>query len=88
MSLILRDVEIDGRPGLDVRLDGGRIAAIGPGEGPMVELKLDVGGTTLTARITRRALHALDLAVGQDVFAMIKSIAFDRHSVGLHSETP
>jgi molybdate transport system ATP-binding protein len=62
----------------------GRVAAIGGGEGPMVELQLDVGGTILTSRITRRSLHALDLAVGQDVFALIKSISFDRHSVGAH----
>jgi molybdate transport system ATP-binding protein len=63
----------------------GRIAAIGGGEGPMVELMLDCTGTVLTARITRRSLHALDLQVGQDIFALIKSIAFDRHSVGPHA---
>jgi len=62
----------------------GRIVAFGASEGPMVELMLDIGGTPLTARITRRARHALDLEIGQEVFAMVKSIAFDRHNLGAH----
>lgn len=42
MSLILRDVEVEGRAGLDVRLAGGRIAEIG--------LRLAGGGEVLEGR--------------------------------------
>ncbi len=61
----------------------GRVAAIAPGAGPIVELQLDCGGTPLLARITRQSVQSLDLAPGRPVYAVIKSIAFDRHSFGL-----
>ncbi len=82
-----RDVSIARTKPSDISIQNvlpGRLAAIGGGEGPLVELMLDVGGTPLTARITRRALHALDLQIGQEIFALVKSIAFDRHSVGTY----
>lgn len=44
----------------------------GPGQSLV---RLDVGGTVLLARITRRSLNALALAPGQHVFAQIKSVA-------------
>ncbi|WP_051229007.1 molybdenum ABC transporter ATP-binding protein [Paludibacterium yongneupense] len=40
-----------------------------------VLVRLDVGGTPLLARITRRSLHRLGLAPGTRVWAQIKSVA-------------
>jgi len=42
-----------------------------------VELLLDVGGEHLRARITRDALKELDLSIGREVFALIKSVALE-----------
>ena len=61
MSLILRNVEIAGRDGLDVRLDAGRIAAIGPhltGGGP----ELDGQGGALIPGLADHHIHLFGLA--------------------------
>ena len=59
------------------------IVDIGPAGGPVVALRLDCGGAPLVARLTRQSVQALGLARGGAVFAVIKSIAFDRRSIGL-----
>jgi molybdate transport system ATP-binding protein len=41
-----------------------------------------VGSATVVARITRKSVHALALAPGKPVYALVKSVAIDRHSVG------
>lgn len=46
------------------------------------EVLVDVGGGRLRARITRDALRDLGLAVGSRVYALVKSISFDRPVVG------
>jgi molybdate transport system ATP-binding protein len=56
----------------------GTVAELAAGSGAVVEVRLDVGGAPLIARITREAARALDLKVGQPVVALIKSTAFDR----------
>ncbi|ODT08972.1 MAG: molybdenum ABC transporter ATP-binding protein [Mesorhizobium sp. SCN 65-20] len=56
----------------------GRIADIGAVNGTQVDLRLDCRGDMLVSRITRQSLKTLDLAVGRDVFAVIKTVAFDR----------
>ncbi|MFL5296397.1 MAG: amidohydrolase family protein [Phenylobacterium sp.] len=59
--LILRNVEVEGRPGLDVELDGGRITAIGarlPRGGP----ELDGGGGALIPGLIDHHIHLLALA--------------------------
>jgi len=38
-------------------------------------VKLDVGGSPLLARLTRRSAHGLGLAPGQLVYAQIKAVA-------------
>lgn len=43
-----------------------------------VEVLVDVGGGRLRARVTRDATADLRLAAGQTVYALIKSISFDR----------
>ena len=58
------------------------VAAIGPGDGPSVDIQLDAGGTPLLARITRKSAAALGITLGTRVHALIKAVAVDRHSVG------
>ncbi|MDH3242708.1 MAG: molybdenum ABC transporter ATP-binding protein [Alphaproteobacteria bacterium] len=60
---------------------GGRILEIASGGDGHVDVRLDVGGG-LWARITRRSARELDLQPGQDVFALIKSVAIDRGAGG------
>lgn len=56
----------------------GRIAEIGKVNGAQVDLRLDCHGDMLVSRITRQSLETLQLTVGRDVFAVIKTVAFDR----------
>jgi len=58
----------------------GIVAEIGPAEGPIVEMRLDCAGEPLIARLTRRSVEALGLTPGRQVYAVIKSIAFDHHA--------
>ncbi len=58
------------------------VAEIGPMDGPGVEIKLDCGGEALVARLTRYSAERLSLAVGTPVFAVVKSVSFDRGSLG------
>jgi len=55
----------------------GTIRLIDVGTNMNVELLLDIDGEHLRARITRDALEELDLAVGREVFALIKSVALE-----------
>src|SRR5262245_46777060 len=55
----------------------GRILLIEIASNMNVELLLEVDGEHLRARITRDALEELDLAVGREVFALIKSVALE-----------
>lgn len=54
------------------------ITAIEADDGAFAELALDCAGQNLRARISRMALSDLGLEPGQQVWALIKSIAFDR----------
>ncbi|HEX5318450.1 MAG TPA: molybdenum ABC transporter ATP-binding protein [Stellaceae bacterium] len=58
----------------------GTVAEIGQAEGPIVEIRLDCAGEALVARLTRRSVEALGLEPGRQVYAVIKSIAFDHHA--------
>lgn len=52
------------------------------------ETLVDIGGAKLRARITRAAVADLALAPGTPVFALVKSVAFDRRAlVSLHPES-
>jgi len=55
----------------------GRIRLIEIAGNMNVEIFLEVDGEHLRARITRDALEELDLAVGSEVFALIKSVALE-----------
>jgi molybdate transport system ATP-binding protein len=60
----------------------GTIAQLGVADGPIVDLRLDLSGDTLLARVTRLTVDRLGLAPGRPVFAIIKSVALDRRSLG------
>jgi molybdate transport system ATP-binding protein len=55
-----------------------RILSIDIVEEIFAEVLLDVGGQHLRARVTREAVDDLQLANGQEVYALIKSVAIDR----------
>jgi len=58
------------------------VSAIGEAKGASLDVAVAVGATTIVARITRKSVDALALAPGKPVFALVKSVAIDRHSVG------
>ncbi len=60
----------------------GVVAAIGEPAGASVDVSVALGATTIVARITRKSVAALDLVPGKRVYALVKSVAIDRHSVG------
>jgi molybdate transport system ATP-binding protein len=45
------------------------------------EALVDLGGAHLRARLTRKSVRDLSLAVGRPVFALIKSVAIDRRMI-------
>jgi molybdate transport system ATP-binding protein len=56
----------------------GRIAEVGKVNGAQIDLRLDCHGDMLVSRITRQSWETLQLSVGRQVFAVIKTVAFDR----------
>jgi molybdate transport system ATP-binding protein len=58
------------------------VAEIGPMDEPGVEIKLDCSGEALVARLTRYSVERLSIRVGTPVFAIVKSVSFDRDSLG------
>jgi len=60
----------------------GRIAEIGAEPGASIDVRIDVSGTAILARITRHSAERLRLAAGQEVWALVKAVSLDRHSVG------
>jgi molybdate transport system ATP-binding protein len=78
-----RDVMIALRPPEELsalNVLSGIVVEISHSDGPIVEMRLDCAGETLTARLTRRSVEGLGLAPGRQVYAVIKSIAFDHHT--------
>ncbi|MCW5773902.1 MAG: molybdenum ABC transporter ATP-binding protein [Rhodospirillaceae bacterium] len=59
-----------------------RIAEIGAGADGVVDIRLASGSDTIVARVTRYSVETLALAPGRDVYAIVKSVAFDRHGLG------
>ena len=50
-------------------------------DGAFADIVVDIG-TRIWARITARSLHEMNLGVGSPVFALVKAVAIDRHSLG------
>ncbi len=85
LRLRSRDVAIAVRPLADVSIRNQipvRIVDITPEASAYAEVRLDCGGQTLRARLTRLAVDELALSPGLDVYALIKSVAFDRRRIG------
>ncbi len=73
--------------GISIRnIVAARVVEIAPDRGPVVDVRLDIGRpeqpVALWARITQRAVHELKLAPGGEVFALLKTVALDRSSLG------
>jgi molybdate transport system ATP-binding protein len=60
----------------------GRVLEIGGEAGTSVDVRIDISGTPIIARITRHSAERLNLVVGKEVWAMVKAVSLDRHSVG------
>ena len=58
------------------------VVSLGGEFGAIVDVELRVGATPLSARITRQSCERLALAPGARVYALVKSVAIDRRSVG------
>jgi molybdate transport system ATP-binding protein len=59
----------------------GVVSAVGVGEGPIVDIRLDCNGEALLARLTRYSVERLGIAPGAQVYALVKSVALDRRSL-------
>ncbi len=80
-----RDVTLaTARPqGLSIRnILKGIVGPIEDRGGAIVEVRVQLAGRELLARISRQALDEMNLQTGQPVFALIKAIAFDKRSMG------
>ena len=84
-----RDVVLATAPptGLSIRnAFAGRVVEISPEDGPLVDLRLDIGTAgepvMLWARVTQRALADLRLQVGSPVHALVKTVALEHPSAG------
>jgi len=77
-----RDVMLSLKPPEEIsalNVLAGRITAIEAGtSGAQAEVKLDCSGAALTARLTAKSVQRLALAPGKPVYAVIKSVSFER----------
>ena len=64
----------------------GTVAEIAPGDGPVVEVRLDCHGEHVLARLTRHSVERLGLRPGQQAYAVIKAVALERQ--GLSGDDP
>jgi molybdate transport system ATP-binding protein len=63
-----------------------RVEAVVPIEEAALEVQLRLGDERLLARVTRRSGATLGLVPGREVFALIKTVAIDRRSLGHQGE--
>jgi molybdate transport system ATP-binding protein len=69
--------------GLSIRnILAGSVAGLDEREGTSLDVSVDLAGTPLIARITRKSARELGLRPGMTVYALIKSVSIDRRSVG------
>ncbi|MBM3647067.1 MAG: ATP-binding cassette domain-containing protein, partial [Alphaproteobacteria bacterium] len=77
-----RDVMLSLRPPEDIsalNVLAGRVVGLAPtASGAQVDIRVDCSGAALTARVTAKSAHRLALAAGQPVYAVIKSVSFER----------
>ena len=80
-----RDVSISlGRPeGISIQNAlAAKVTALGAEYGAIIDVEMAVGGATVLARVTRKAVAELGLRPGLEVHALVKAVAIDRRSVG------
>ena len=86
-----RDVILAASPPTEIsalNVLAGRVEAVVPIEDAALEVQLRLGDDErLLARVTRRSGAALGLVPGREVFAVIKTVAIDRRSLGHRGET-
>ncbi len=77
-----RDVMLSLAPPQDIsalNVLGGQVARIQPvGTGAQADVVLDCNGAALSARLTTKSVQRLQLSPGKSVYAVIKSVSFDR----------
>jgi molybdate transport system ATP-binding protein len=56
----------------------GRIASITPTATAQADIRLDCNGAVLMARLTAKSVDRLALTPGRPVFAVVKSVSFER----------
>jgi molybdate transport system ATP-binding protein len=80
-----RDVMLSLRPPEDIsalNVLAGKVAEIATansGGGAQADVRLDCGGAALLARLTAKSVQRLALAPGRPVYAVIKSVSFERN---------
>jgi len=60
----------------------GTIASIGEPDGSSVDVMIECGGDSIVARVTLKSVGRLGLTPGLPIYAIIKSLAFDREALG------
>ena len=60
----------------------GTVVSMKQGEGPEVEIGIDCDGAVIIARITEQSRQGLGLKLGGKVFAVVKTVSFDRANTG------
>jgi molybdate transport system ATP-binding protein len=56
----------------------GRIASITPTATAQADIRLDCNGALLMARLTAKSVDRLALVPGRPVYAVVKSVSFER----------
>jgi molybdate transport system ATP-binding protein len=80
-----RDVMLSLKPPEEIsalNVLAGKVAEIAPansGGGAQADVRLDCGGAVLLARLTAKSVQRLALAPGRPVYAVIKSVSFERN---------
>jgi molybdate transport system ATP-binding protein len=60
----------------------GTITQLHSGQGPGVMVQFKTGNTLFLARVTQYSSRKMELAVGQNIFAIVKATAFDPAGIG------
>ncbi|MBX3584658.1 MAG: molybdenum ABC transporter ATP-binding protein [Rhizobiaceae bacterium] len=85
-DVIVSTVRPQGLSALNVL--SGVISGISTGGGPFADVLINCGGQSVSARITRQSSETLGLRPGQPVFAIIKSVSFDRANIADFGREP
>jgi molybdate transport system ATP-binding protein len=60
----------------------GRVTAVTDDDGDSDLIEIDIGGTVITARVTKAATRDLGLETGTSVWALVKSVSLRSYSIG------